>query len=245
MRTHRLILVLCATAISVLLGTTPAAAGVIVSTDSITGIATIGDSIAPLTGIPDNGLCMPSGKGAHVPGAHGSGKNKSKTIPVVVNKEFYYRLAATTVSMVTDTNDASHAGPYTGVLDVCGIVSPGVGGIGAACGPNSGRNGKGKQEEEWEFDMNIRFRKKVKNVSWPQSAGSVLPVYGHVMRVSADETMQLTAKGTFQGIVQFQGASPCLTPKPGGARTFNIVGVVSSEMMGLAAPQPIKSKPRP
>jgi hypothetical protein len=216
----------------------PAQAGVETGDVVVQGNARVGSSIAPLTSIPQTGICTPSGKGLHAPGFHGSNKNKSKQpVPVVVNKEVYYNLSTTVNAAIVDTNVPTASGLYSGSLNVCGIVSPGPGGIGAACGSSMGRDGKGK--------LNLTSGPAapriydLQDVSWVLAVGGVLPVYGHITRVSANKLQKFSSKGTFEGEVTATGADQCfLDPKPGdGATTFTVAGTVVAEALGKPAPK--------
>jgi hypothetical protein len=222
----------------------PAQAGVETGEVVVEGTARVGNSIAPLASIPQNGVCAPSGKGLHAPGFGGGGKNRAKIGPDTpqsdnfqVNKEVYYRLDIDDINaVITDTNDAANSGVYTGTLDVCGIVSPGPGGIGAACGSSMGRDGKGKLI----LDNTVTGQDRIydlQDVAWVLAVGGVLPVYGHITRVSANKLTKFSSKGTFEGEVTASGAGPCFDPKPGGAREFTVVGAVAAEALGKPAPK--------
>lgn len=222
------------TVLVVVLMAVPAFAGVETGDVVVQGTATVGDSIGGGP-IPQSGVCHPTGKGLHAPGFHGSGKNKSKGTPVVVNKEVYYNLSTIVPAVITDTNDLAASGLYEGILNICGIVSPGPGGIGAACGSSMGRDGKGK--------LNLlagpaapRFY-DLQDIAWPPALGGVLLVYGHITRVSADKVSKFSSKGTFEGEVTATGGSPCIEAKPGGARAFSLFGSVATEMLGKPAPK--------
>lgn len=225
----------------------PAYAGVESGSVVVQGTATVGDSIGGGT-IPQDGTCVPTGKGLHAPGAHGSGKNKSKApAPVVVNKEVYYRLAIPDVTaVIEDTNTPTASGAYTGVLNVCGIVSPGPGGIGAACGSSMGRDGKGRMTLTPFLGGAVRDY-YLQDVAWVTAAGGVLPVYGHITRIGTpanptDKTMKQSSKGTFNGEINASGAQACIAPKPGGARTFTVAGTVVAEALGKPAPKQREQK---
>lgn len=202
--------------------------------DELSGNATLGDSIGGGT-IPQNGQCNPTGKGLHAPGLHGQGKNKAKGLPVVVNKEVYYRLHIDDDLWywLDNTGLTFHVGS----IDICGIISPGPGGIGAACGSTMGRNGRGKLQlgpPVAGFPPKGPATFDLTNLGWVPTQGSVLLMYGHVQHVDPVTKAKLETKGTFLMPLTVTGASSCVNSKPGGARSFT----VTANAVGFWLPKP-------
>jgi hypothetical protein len=224
----------------------PALAGTEEVTMVLAGTMKVGDSIGG-GAIPQSGQCTPTGKGLHAPGRHGAGKNKAAAIvngvptQVVVNKEVYYRLNVPNANVdITDTNDELNNGLYQGPLDICGIISPGPAGIGAACGSWTGRNGKGKLIVTRSVPPPpITYIYDIQDFGWPPTVGGVLVVHGHITRVSANKLTKFTSKGSLKGKLTVVLPLDCLTPKPGGAKEF----VVTGKLLGSALQKPAQ-KPR-
>lgn len=228
----------------------PASAGIEIGTSAFTGTAEVGDQFAAGHGpnIPQSGNCdlLDTSKGLHYPGFGGPQKQRDKSGVFQVNKQVYYHFQLNDVRLAwLNTNNPTGSGLYTGGVGsthICGIVSPGPLGIGAAAGSSTGHDGRGKivvtgPKGTLHFDL--------QEVAWPPTLGGVLPAYGLITRTSADKATKFSAKGTFQSLVQAGPANPPdgLAAKPGGARTFNVRGVIVAAALGkLPAGKPNQPK---
>lgn len=213
-----------------------AAAGSLGTTEAFSGTATVGESIGGGS-IPQSGVCSPTGKGLHAPGFHGSGKNKSKGTPVVVNKELYYHLSVPDLqAAVVHTNRADLSGAFHGPMDICGIVSPGPAGIGAACGNTTGSDGKGEKELEDYLVPAAKIAAVIVAVVWPPTAGAMIAVYGIIDYYEKPANLvsspTFLGRGTFYAVVHVAPSTNCMSAKPtGGATSFPIQGVAVSDAL--------------
>jgi hypothetical protein len=206
----------------------PALAGLETGIAVIQGTAQVGNSIGG-GAIPQTGQCTPTGKGLHTPSFHGGSKNEEKTGMFQVNKEVYYRLNSESTAIVADSNGTvleDLGEEYEGRLDVCGIVGPGLLGIGAACGVSVGRDGRGKLIVSGLTNPEIVRIYQLDEVGWPTAVGGVLPVSGYITRVNANKSVKFTSKGRFTAEISASGAAPCFEAKPGGGRNFTVVGTM-------------------
>jgi len=226
--------------------TMPAMAGVETGTIAIlSGSATVGNSIGGGP-IPQNGECVPTGKGLQYPTRHVGFKNKDKFGLNQMNKEFYYRLSmpsegavAPLSVVITDTNDPENSGTYIGTMNVCGIIGPGPTGIGAACGSSSGYNGQGKLDVTSVVTGQRRIF-DLQKVTWPPTATGALLVFGYITRVNAAKNRKFSAKGILNAKMNVvpdvsKGQScnnPKTAPKAGGATRFLISGTAAATAWG-------------
>ena len=216
---------------------TPAWAGVEIVYANVFGTAEVGDTLVGDANIPQDGDCELAGKGLHYPGFGGPGKQRDKLLGSQVNKQVYYHFALPQFVMTwLDTNNPTGFGAYAGTLHVCGIVSPGPFGIGAAAGSSTGHDGRGKITV---FGPKGLLVFDLQEVGWRPALAGVLHPYGLIKRVSADKATKFSAKGTFQAFVHAVPTNPdhAIQPKPGGARDFTLRGTLVGAMLGKA-PKP-------
>lgn len=155
-----------------------------------------------------NGQASVSGNGLRFPFL-GDGKEGSKPygpFQVETGKEFWFELATTVVSTVNGT----------GSLVVCGRVTPGELGIGAACGWSQIDDGRGKAA----FAAVTYKLHAISGVA----VGGTIPIDGLYHRVDSSKARQ-SLGGSLHGLVQAQGGAPCVESKPSaGATSFSVVG---------------------
>lgn len=183
---------------------TPASAGVEVRASIVDGMMRLGAGPNGIDGQPDgpnhdpiphDGNCWPDmSKGLHWPGMTGPGKTTDSTFGFQVNKRAYYRLVASVGGVHVNSKGGSNGVSWAD-LTLCGVMDPGVGGIGAACGWSSGHSGRG------HLILDDGTIYAFSNVGWATSLGEYLPIQGHVQKVDSAGNA-LDAKGVFHGLLR-------------------------------------------